>query len=67
MIENLKNRIQEEYNNFVEEDAACDLSDSELVENFWSNAIVEFNEENPEINATFEIINGIVNVIIISK
>lgn len=63
MLEILRNKIQDEYDEFVEEDAACELSEDELLENFWSNAIVDFNDTNPEINVGFEITNGIVTLL----
>lgn len=63
MLEKLRNKIQEEYNDFVEEDAACELSEDEINESFWSDAIVEFNDKNPEINVGFEINNGIITLL----
>lgn len=58
----LKNQIQSEYNAFVETDHSAELTDEELVENFWSNAICEYND-NHSCKYGFVINNGIVELV----
>lgn len=58
----LREQIQREYNEFVEMDEHAELTDRELAENFWSNAIVDYNS-NHRAKVGFVINNGIVELL----
>lgn len=59
----LRNKMQEEYNNFVELDSSCDLTDDELVGSFWSEEIIKYNDEHEGNEVGFIINNGIIQII----
>ena len=59
----LKNKIQEEYNNFVELDLACDLTEDEINQSFWSEEIIKYNDAHEGNEVGFVINDGIVEII----
>lgn len=59
----LKNKIQEEYNNFVELDSSCDLTDDEINESFWSEEIIKYNDNHEGNEVGFTINNSIIEII----
>lgn len=59
----LRNKIQEEYNNFVELDSSCDLTEDEINENFWSDATFKYNYNHKGNEVGFTINNGIIEII----
>ena len=62
-LETLRKNIQEEYYDFVEQDSMCELTDQELIDNFWSDAIIEYNENHIGNEVGFIINNHIVEII----
>lgn len=63
MLEELRNKIQEEYNDFIELDSSCDLSEDEIDESFWSDAIIEYNDNHEGNEVGFTIKNGIIEIL----
>lgn len=59
----LKNKIQEEYNNFVELDLSYDLTDDEINQSFWSDAIIKYNNNHEGNEVGFIINNGVIEII----
>jgi hypothetical protein len=59
----LKNKIQEEYNAFVELDSSCELTDDEINESFWSEEIIKYNDNHEGNEVGFTINNGIIEII----
>lgn len=62
MYQELKWKVQEEYNNYVELDQSCELSEDELAESFCSGAIVKYNDSH-RFKLGFVINNGIIEII----
>lgn len=62
-IEELRSKIQEEFNRFTDLDENCELTDDELIENFWSDTIFKYNYEHPKHLVGFTINNNIVEII----
>lgn len=60
-LEILRKKIQEEYNNFVLQNSK--LSNEELIDEFWSNEIVKYNENNIGNEVGFIINNHRVEII----
>ena len=62
-LETLRKNIQEEYYDFVEQDSMCELTDQELIDNFWSDAIIEYNDNHKGNEVGFIINNHEVEII----